>query len=176
MNGREIENAQHDETLRRGIMRGVRRYLETLLTAGELAARLGVSASTVRRWRALGRIQAVRIGAGAHRYDETTTRPCDAENEKSPAGRGIAGLGVGREGENKMEAITVEMNCQFESALAAVVETRRKFDRGECDEAELRRAMARGFVAACPDIPPSAVLTSVRDLGPAGIEGRRATR
>lgn len=70
MNDEEIKIASDDPTLRRTIVSTFKEYAGKLLTAREAAALIGVSCSTVRRWRRQGRIPSVNVGGGAHRFTE----------------------------------------------------------------------------------------------------------
>ena len=72
MNDEEIKIASDDPTLRRTIVATFKEYAGKLLTARESAARIGVSYSTVLRWRKLGRIQPVNVGGGAYRFTPET--------------------------------------------------------------------------------------------------------
>lgn len=70
MNQQDIENAANDPALCRNIMDSITAYAGKLLTSREAAARIGVSYSTVLRWRRQGWIRSVNVGGGAHRFTE----------------------------------------------------------------------------------------------------------
>lgn len=72
MNDEEIKIASDDPTLRRTIVSTFKEYAGKLLTAHEAAARIGVSYSTVLRWRRQGRIPSVNVGGGVHRFTQET--------------------------------------------------------------------------------------------------------